>query len=316
MRISFVGGGTDFPEFYREHGGAVISAAIDKYIYVIFKRRDDASFYIHWSKGREVVDDVQEIEHDLVRESLKLSNYSGGAEICIMSDVPAGTGLGSSGTLIVGLLKASFCAMGKPIDTSKLIRSAFYIERDILGRALGYQDQAIAAHGGVCYIHFKGDLLPRITDLTNDLDLTTFTKWLAVYRPNYIRDAQVTLVPQRNKIAQNTTPLTRMRDLVRPFVCALTQGDYEECGRILEENWLLKKSQTPEISTPFFDEVLYGTKRYGTIGGKILGAGGGGHILFIAPPDTQTELDNFMAGKGLSRLPIRLGAYRNATNID
>lgn len=291
LRISFVGGGTDFPDFYTEHGGAVISTAIDKYVFVIVKERFDDMIYLNWSK-KEIVDSVDKIEHELIREAMRKTRVLKGIEITTLSDIPSeGSGLGSSSSVTVGLLQALYQYRGEIVEAERLAKEACEIEIDILGKPLGKQDQYIAAYGGLRHFEFKKDdsvcmTLPQI----DSNFIYELGHHLMLFYTNQARKAVDILTDQKKKIVNKTKILEQMRNQSFELLKTFGRGDLKSLGAVLDEGWRLKKQLADGITSPEIDEMYKIAKHAGAVGGKIAGAGGGGFLLLFVPPEKHSKV--------------------------
>ena len=303
LRVSFFGGGTDFPDFYHDHGGAVLSAAIDKYVFVIVKERFDDAIYVNYS-SKEVVDSVNEIRHELVREAMRATGVAGGIEITTLADVPStGTGLGSSSAVLVGLLHALHTYQGDLVTAEQLAHKACEIEVERLGHPIGKQDQYIAAFGGLRPIEFARD--GSVT--TERLSLPRgarprLASRLMLFYTNRSRSADTILEDQRDNIPDRTEILSAMRDMAYAGVKHLTAGDLDALGQDLDEAWRLKTRLADDISNAEIDGHYERAQEAGAFGGKITGAGGGGFLLLYAPPSHQDRVREALAT--LRELPM------------
>ncbi len=295
LRVSFFGGGTDYPVWYREHGGAVLSTAIDKCCYITCRRLPpffDYTSRISYSKV-ENVSSNDAIEHPSVRGCLQFLGISEGVEIHHVADLPARTGLGTSSAFTVGLLLGLYALKEKMRDKYALAQDAIRVERDLLREAVGAQDQVIAAYGGFNRINFHTDgrfdvkplLAPssRISDLQNHL-LLFFTGFART--ASEIAKEQVKETPKRK--AELATML-QMVDEAEAII-SNSHRPIQEFGRLLHEGWKLKKTLTDRITTPQIDEIYEAGLRAGAIGGKLLGAGGGGFMIFFVPPNRREHV--------------------------
>lgn len=291
LRISFVGGGTDLPDFYRKYGGAVISSAIDKYVFVIVKERFDDMIYLNWMK-KEIVKDIDQIEHELIREAMRKTGVREGVEITTLSDIPAeGSGLGSSSSITVALLQALYLYQGIPVEVERLAREACEIEIKVLGKPIGKQDQYIAAYGGLKHFEFKrtGSVAistPKVgEDFIRKLDSN-----LMLFFTGKVRKSSEILTEQKKKIVDTAKILARMRDQSFEVFEAFGKGDLEFLGEALDYGWELKKQLAGGITNPEIDEMYKKAKKAGAIGGKIAGAGGGGFLLLFVPLEAQSKV--------------------------
>ncbi len=291
FRISFVGGGTDLPDFYHLEPGAVVSTTIDKYMYIVVNKRFDDSIRISYSKT-EIVEDVEQIQHPIVREALRLTGISKGIEIVSIADIPAGTGLGSSSSFAVGLLNALYAYKGVLKSAEELARKACHIEIDILGEPIGKQDQYIAACGGLRYIQFN----PDDTTSTSPIIYSNKDKLnqnLVLFYTGDTREAKGILREQKVNMAQGDKLelLRRMRDMATELKNLLNNNSPPDIlGEFLHQGWLLKKQLASKISSSKIDEYYERALSAGALGGKILGAGGGGFLLLYCPRQRQTQV--------------------------
>ncbi len=290
-RISLTGGGTDLPSFYREEFGAVLSFALDKHMYVTVSPRFDATTRVAYTKT-EIASDVNQIEHTIVREALKMTGLGRHLEITTVGDVPAGTGLGSSSSLTVGLLNALYAYRGEVSSPMKLASQACEIEIDLLKKPIGKQDQFAAAFGGINYIRFNPDetvdvepvpCRPETVSQLNSHAMLLYT--------DMQRDADKILKQQSEQTNDRRSILRAMRDLTVEMRQALSgTTDLARIGAILDEGWQLKRSLGFGISMQMVDTWYETAKRCGAMGGKLLGAGGGGFLLLLAAPDVQDRI--------------------------
>lgn len=290
-RVSFAGGGTDLPAFYRSEFGAVLSITIGRHMYVTVGTRFEKSIRIGYSRT-EIAETVDKVEHTIVREALKLTGLSRHLEITTIGDVPAGTGMGSSSTLTVGLLHALYAYRGDIVGRQKLAREACHIEIDLLGKPIGKQDQYAAAYGGLNYIKFNSDdsvdvePVPCRSEVLDELE----KRCLLLYT-NQRRDADTILKQQSEGTADRMSVLREMRDLADAMRHAIAgQGDLDRFAALLHEGWELKRSLGFGISNGMVDQWYEAARRAGAQGGKLLGAGGGGFVMLIAPPEKHEAI--------------------------
>ncbi|GAB4466720.1 MAG: GHMP kinase [Armatimonadaceae bacterium] len=288
LRISFAGGGTDLREYYGLSGGAVVSTAIDKYIFVIVKQRFDRKIRIGYSRT-EMADSVEEIEHELVREAMRLVGISEGIEISTMADIPSeGSGLGSSSAVTVGLLHALYAYKGELVTPDRLAEEACHIEIDILGKPIGKQDQYIAAFGGLRHFVFHPDDRVTVESVAlRDSDRLRFGESLLLFFTGITRRADTILTEQKSNTGAKRDTLDRLKAQTHEIHEALTCGNLNRIGRILDEGWRFKRSLTERISNTEIDQLYERALDAGATGGKIAGAGGGGFLLLFCPPDRQ-----------------------------
>ncbi len=294
FRVSFAGGGTDLRDFYRLDPGAVVSTAISKYMYISVNKRFTDAIRVSYYSRTEIVDSLDEIQHPIVREALKLTGITRGIEIASMADVHAGVGLGSSGTFTVGLLNALYAYKGILKSAEELAREACHIEIDIMGEPIGKQDQYIAAYGGFRYIQFNPDetvytepilLSPEIRQELNRNLLLLYT--------GDVREARGILGEQKRNTERLETRelLNGIRDLAYQLRGDLNSGASPDIvGELLNKGWILKKQLAREISNDKIDEYYEKALSAGAIGGKILGAGGGGFLLSYCHQEERQQV--------------------------
>lgn len=294
FRISFIGGGTDPPDFYRTETGAVICTAINKYMYIMVNNRFNEAIRVSYYSKTEIVDNVDEIQHPIVREALKLVGITKGIEIASIADVPAGAGLGSSGSFTVGLLNALYAHKGIFKSAEELAREACRIEIDILGEPIGKQDQYIAAYGGFRYIQFNPDETvvtePIIWSVENKRDLNL--KLILLYTGD-IREASTILRRQKENLSlgTNVDGLRQLRDMALELKGELNNNVAPNIiGEILDKGWIIKKQLASGISNGKIDECYKKALSAGALGGKILGAGGGGFLLLYCHEERQPQV--------------------------
>jgi D-glycero-alpha-D-manno-heptose-7-phosphate kinase len=305
LRISFLGGGTDFPDFYREHGGCVLTTAIDKFVYTIVKERFDKQIYVSYSV-KEIAEKVDDIKHELVREAMKLVGVKEGIEIAFMSDVPgAGSGLGSSSSVTVGVLNALYQYTGRAVEAKKLAEQACEIEIKILGKPIGVQDQYIAAFGGVNFIEFHKDGLITVEPVGIGEELLDDLKnYMMVFFTGRTRQANTVLTEQKNNIEKKNKILVEMAQQARVARRLLSHGKIADLGKLLDEGWKIKKQLASKVSDGEIDKIYGAAKKAGAIGGKISGAGGGGFLTLFVPTDKREKVR--AALQGLREMPVGL----------
>lgn len=312
LRISFAGGGTDLADFYRVDGGCVISSAIDKYIYVIIKERFDDKIRVGYSKT-EMVDSVDEIEHELVRECLRMTGITQGVEISTMADIPSeGSGLGSSSTVTVGLLNAMYAYQGDPQPPEVLAKQACEIEIDILGKPIGKQDQYIAAFGNLRLIQFLTDDKVKVdlVELSPEKK-RLFSHGLMLFYTGITRKADMVLGEQKKNIVDRMTVLCDMKQQAHEIHSIFRNGNIDKVGEVLHKGWLYKKQLASRISNSSIDDVYESAIKAGAIGGKIAGAGGGGFMLLYCPPEYQAAVRETLSE--MKELPFNL--ERDGTKV-
>ena len=294
LRITFTGGGTDLPQYYRNYGpGAVVSAAIDRYIYISVSRnfRKD-EIRVSYSKTENGLKNVNEIQHPTVREAMKLLDIGTGIQIVSITEVPSGgTGLGSSSSFLVGLLNALHTWIGETVSPRQLADEAIKIERNILGEPGGKQDQYIAAFGGIQYMKFERSenvTLKRIS--IKGEKLSELNDQLMMFYTGVERKSVDIHKDQSNGIDINRSGYDRMRDIAKETKECLENYDFNQLGKLMDENWNIKKSLSKKISQDLIDNWYSQAINAGSIGGKLIGAGGGGFLLFFTPLERQNQV--------------------------
>lgn len=304
LRVSFFGGGTDFPSFYKAHGGCVLSSAIDKFIFVIIKRRFDDKLRVGYTTT-EMVDSRREIKHELIREAFCKTGIKKGVEVTTMGDIPsAGSGLGSSSTVTVGTLHAMYSLLGDLVSVERLAREACEIEIDTLGKPIGIQDQYIAAYGGLRIMEFSknGQVHSRKISIDAATKRRLFENLLLFYT-GITRKSDAILVEQTNNIRNRIEILNEMKAIAYQASEELESGRLDQFGRLLHDTWQLKKQLASQISTNSFDDIYCAARSAGAIGGKITGAGGGGFMLIYCPKERQEAVREVL--KNMQELPMR-----------
>lgn len=312
LRISLAGGGTDFADYYKSHGGAVISSAIDKYIYVVIKERFDNNIRVGYTRT-EMVEQVDDIEHELVRECMRLTGIRAGVEIATMADIPSeGSGLGSSSTVTVGLLHAMYAYQGELVTPDRLAEEACQIEIDVLGKPIGKQDQYIASFGNLRIIEFQqnGEVAVRKIDLP-DAQRRRFGESLMLFYTGITRSADVILTEQKANIVDRVATLGMIKGQVAEIESSVINQNFNKIGRIMHTGWGLKKQMAERITTGHIDELYEAALDAGAIGGKIAGAGGGGFLLLYCTPDRQHAVRGALSE--LKELPFNL--ERDGTKV-
>jgi D-glycero-alpha-D-manno-heptose-7-phosphate kinase len=304
LRISLGGGGTDLPSYYLEHGGVVVSAAIDKYIFIAINRTFTNDYFIKYSELERTAS-VAEIRHPLVREALQLHEVGPGLELVSLADIPAGTGLGSSGAFTVGLLRALYAFKREHVSANALAEQACHIEIDRLGRSVGKQDQYIAAFGGVTCFEFCADGRVQVSPLLISQDtLHDLEEHLLLFFTGYARDADVMLADQRRRTEAGDTTmidnLAGIADIGRRIKAALELGDTRGFAALMHEHWQLKRDRTAGMTSSDTDRWYDLAMANGALGGKLVGAGAGGFLMFYAPEPAR--LRAALAGERLAEV--------------
>ena len=307
LRISFFGGGTDFRAFFMQEGGYVLSSAIDKYIFVTIKKRFDNKLRIGYTQT-EMVDEVDQIHHELIRESLRTTRIERGVEITTMGDIPSeGSGLGSSSTVTVGALHAMYAYLGEIVPAERLAREACEIEIEILKRPIGIQDQYIAAYGGLRFIEFlpNGQVIAEKLNLSPEAQRTLNNNFMLFYT-GMSRDSSSILKEQVGNLKDHLNELREIKQMAYEARCAIETANFDVLGVLLHQSWELKKRLARTISNGRINEMYETARRAGAIGGKIAGAGGGGFLLLYVPLESQNKVRTKL--NDLQELPFRLEA--------
>ena len=300
LRISFVGGGSDIYSFYHHSPGGVVSTAINKYIYISLNKQFDGRILVNYSKT-EIVTKVSDIENNLVREALKLTGVEGGIHINSIADVPSeGTGMGSSSSYIVGLLNALYAYQGKHVNAEKLAAQACQIEIDILKKPIGKQDQYIAAYGGFQYIKFNPNESVYVDPIICMPETKKILeKRLLLFYTGLTRSADPILAKQKSNMSSQKTKRQTMEQMVmlaEKMQTALNDNKLDTFGEMLHENWILKTQMADGVTNPKIDAWYNTALKNGAIGGKLLGAGGGGFLLFYAPEEKHAKIIDALSG--------------------
>lgn len=298
-RISFFGGGTDYPDYFHVHPSAVLSTTIDKYCYITCRALPN--FFEHKTRivysEIELVKSVDEIEHPSVRETLRYSGIKDGLEIHYDGDLPAKTGLGSSSSFTVGLLNALYAYQGKMSDKETLAKNAIHIEQKLIKENVGSQDQIAAAFGGFNKIDFHADdtftvspvIMPANRKKQLEENLLLFYTGISRFA-SQIAEEQIQNIPRKNN------ELGYMYKMVDEGISVLTgAGSLKDFGKILNETWQLKRGLSSKIATSYIDEIYETAIKSGAIGGKLLGAGGGGFMIFYVDKEKQQSVRNVLA---------------------
>ncbi len=306
LRVSFAGGGTDLPSFYRAHdGGAVVSAAIDKFVHVVVNEKFDRSIRVAYSRT-ENVDRLEDLQHELVREAMRATHVRDSLEVHTIADIPGeGTGLGSSSTVTVGLLNALYAFRGVLKDPAELAAEACRIEIDTLHGTLGKQDQYIAAFGGVHQFEFRSDDSVRVTPLPlSPADRDALSDHLSLFYTGITRQASGILKDQDSRTGDNVDSLLKMRKLAGDARRAIVEHDWARLGRVLDAGWQLKRGLARGITNDEIDRRFAAAKEAGAFGGKVTGAGGGGFLLLVHPPERSHQIAAALSP--MARLPVRI----------
>lgn len=305
LRIGLLGGGTDLPDYYRERGGRVLNCAIDKYIYVIVKERFDDEIYINYSK-KEIVKHVEDIEHELVREAMLMTGVTGGVEITTLADIPsAGSGLGSSSAVTVGLLHALYAYQGHQVCATELAERACTIEIERCGKPIGKQDQYIAAFGGIRDLHFGPGEDVTADELGLDpASRRSLQRQILLFYTGITRSANTILAEQSANIKSTHTELDLLRDLAGNAVGLLQGGQVDAIGPLMRESWEAKRKLASGVSNDQIDQAISRALAAGATGVKLTGAGGGGFLVVISPVERQRAVRETL--REMQELPIKL----------
>jgi D-glycero-alpha-D-manno-heptose-7-phosphate kinase len=305
LRVSFFGGGTDFPSFYREEGGCVLTSAINKYIFITIKKRFDEKLRIGYTRT-EMVDAVEEVQHELIRESLRKTRIRSGVEITTMGDIPAaGSGLGSSSTVTVGSLHAMYTYRGEIVPAEQLAAEACEIEIETLEKPIGIQDQYIAALGGLRFLEFEPDGRIRHEKIEmDDCNKRRMNESLLLFYSGVTRKADMILDEQKRNIHERLEVLREMKQMAYTARDELNAGNLDIVGDLLHESWELKKQLASQISNGTIDAIYQAARKAGATGGKVTGAGGGGFLLFYCPLNKRESVRAALSS--LTELPIQL----------
>jgi D-glycero-alpha-D-manno-heptose-7-phosphate kinase len=308
LRISLGGGGTDLASYYEEHEGFLLAAAIDKYVYVNVMRPFSKGVFLKYSQ-LERVKEIKDVEHPIIRESLKLLDFkTPQIEITALADIPSGTGLGSSGSFTTALLKALHAHRRRHLNPEELAVLACHVEIDVLGEPIGKQDQYIAAMGGVTCFTFEKNHNVLVKPL--DIDLATMHDLednLLLFFTGYSRSASSILKDQKDKSEANDETMLKNLHFVKALglrsKLALEKGNILEFGELMHEHWENKKQRSGGMSNPKIDEWYNLALKNGASGGKLVGAGGGGFLMFMA--HDRKKLRKAMSDQGLEEVRFR-----------
>ncbi|SPE40399.1 conserved hypothetical protein [Candidatus Sulfopaludibacter sp. SbA3] len=307
LRITLGGGGTDLPSYYRNHGGFLISAAIDKYVYITLHEPFTDDVIVKYS-ALEKVKHASELQHPIVREALALVGVEKHIEIASMSDIPAGTGLGSSGSFTTALLRALHVLKKSFVDPARLAEEACYIELEKLGEPVGKQDQYIAAFGGITCFTFQPDDTVDVRPLALAPNtLHNLEDNLTLFFTGYTRSASEILKDQDQRSRRNDDAMIQNLHFVKELGCrsqaALEKGDLHQFAELMHCHWEHKKSRSQGMSNSTIDDLYALARRNGALGGKVIGAGGGGFLMLYS--EDKTRLRQIMSDAGLREIRFR-----------
>lgn len=307
LRICLGGGGTDLPAYASKYGGYVVSAAIDKFVYVVLNRHFQDLYILKYSKS-EHVHSTDEIQHPVVRAVFQLLKIGGGVEMSTFMDVPGRTGLGSSSSFTVALLQASYALTGQVISKRDLAEKAVYVERVLLREAGGVQDQFIAAYGGIQVLEIDQTGTVNISpleiapDVLHDLEGRLMMFYTGIQRKSYTIQNEVISNIQSDE--ERVSYLHRIKEIGKESARALSRGNLDEFGHLMDLHWQEKRRMADSISSSRLDELYEIGKKCGALGGKLIGAGGGGFLIFYCP-GKRTDLREAMIAQGLKELRFR-----------
>ena len=312
LRVSLFGGGTDFRSYFLQEGGCVLSYAIDKCIFVTIKKRFDDKLRIGYTQT-EMVDSVDEVQHELIREALRKTGIVRGVEITTMGDIPsAGSGLGSSSTVTVGALHAMYAYLGESVTAECLGRQACEIEIDTLHKPMGVQDQYIAAFGGLRFMEFttSSDIhCERV--LVDETQIRRLNESLMLFYTGVARKSETILAEQESNIQHRLTVLRRLKALAHTARAELLAGNVDAVGSLLHEAWEAKKQLASGVTNGRINAMYEAARAAGALGGKISGAGGGGFLLVYAPLERREAVRKALCD--LRELPYKLEADGSKT---
>lgn len=309
LRFSLGGGGTDLPSYYREHGGFVVSAAIDSYVYLTANRRFYSSIRLAYSET-EIVNKIDEIKHPIFREALRLTGIDSSIELTSVADLPSNSGLGSSSSFTVALLNALYTYKRELVSPERLARDACELEMVRLGEPVGKQDQYIAAYGNVTALSIdrEGKVevapVPVKPEVLDELQNNLLVMYSGVERP-----AKLVLTEQRDRLRQaddkTLAGMHRIKALGRDVYDLLVRGDTDSYGALLHEHWQHKRQLASKMTDDTLDEHYAAARRAGAIGGKLIGAGGGGFFMFYVRPAERRRVFEALVARGLQQLRFR-----------
>ncbi len=290
----------------------MLTSAIDKYVFVIIKKRFDDKIYINYSK-KETVDHVDEIQHELVREAMRVTGVTEGVEITTLADIPSeGLGLGSSSSITVGLLQVLYAYQGTIVTADDLAKEACQIEIGTLGKPIGKQDQYIAAFGNMRFISFNPDDTVQVESVPlSEETKRRFSQSLMLFYTNITRQASSVLEEQKENIPGNKELLQKLKSLALEARSCVQEGSFDSIGELMHSGWELKKQLASGITNGEIDTMYHNARKVGAIGGKIIGAGGGGFLLLYCPSDKQDNVRSAL--RHLRELPLDL--ERDGTKV-
>jgi len=305
LRVSFFGGGTDFPSFFMEEGGCVLNSAIDKFIFLTIKERFDNKVRVGYTRT-EMVDEIDELHHELIREALRTTGILNGVEITTMGDIPSeGSGLGSSSTVTIGALHAMYAYQGEIVSAERLAREACAIEIETLRKPIGIQDQFIAAYGGLRFFEFLPDGEIRTEKVHTSMDARrALNDNFLLFFTGLGRKSSTVLREQKSNIKDRLIELREIKGMAYQARAYIEAENFDAVGDLLHQSWELKKRLAGTISNNLIDDLYDAARNAGAVGGKIAGAGGGGFLLLYVPYERQNRVRSAL--RDLQELPFRL----------
>jgi len=304
FRISFFGGGTDYPAWYRENGGSVISTTINKYSFLVLRKLPnifDYNYRVRYYEKQET-QEIDEINIPVIREAIKHMNYQQGVDITHHGDLPNRTGIGSSSSFSVSLLHGLSILKNENITKRQLALEAIHLEQEILGESVGSQDQVAAAFGGFNRINFGGESEFLCTPLPLKKNtLKELESWVQLFFTEQLRNAHDIADKKITNIKTKKVNLRDMQGLVNEAERELFSGNIYDFAKLLNDQWMIKKEMEESISNSDIDDIYKKGIKAGAVGGKLLGAGGGGFILFLTPPEKHEQVRNILQ---LKEVPV------------
>lgn len=303
FRVSLAGGGSDLREYYARGRGFVVTMAIGRYMYVTVNRRFDDAIRVSYTRT-EIVEHLDDLQHELIRESLRMTGLTRGIEVTTIADLPAGIGLGSSSSLTVGVLNALYALKGEWHSAHDLARRACEIEIDVLHHPIGKQDQYIAAFGGLCEVQFLPDETVQVHPLVCPPGCRQrLVEHLMLFYTGMVRSAGSVLREARQRIVDNVeSPVDGLVAIADRMCDTLQNGSIDEVGELLDASWTLKKRMASNVSNNELDRLYQAARAAGALGGKVSGAGGGGCLLLYVPPGSQPGVRAAMSAAGLKEV--------------
>jgi D-glycero-alpha-D-manno-heptose-7-phosphate kinase len=309
FRVSLVGGGSDLRQYYQVRPGSVVAMAIKRYMYVTVNRRFDSTIRVSYTKT-EIVDSAKQLQHEIIREAMNMVGIKGGIEITTIADLPAGIGLASSSTVTVGVLNALNAYAGRHVSAEELAQKACAIEINVLGKPIGKQDQYLAAYGGFQHVRFNPDETVEVNPIICSHEASqALQKRLLLFYTGIQRSAGSVLKDAKRRINGNGSVKATMDQLVwlsEELRCQLLRNETSQVGEILGRAWELKKHMASKVTNGVLDAYYRKAIAAGAVGGKVLGAGGGGCLLLHVQPRQQAKVRRAMRAAGLTEVPFAI----------